>query len=101
MRVFVLLENDYPVGVTRSKTKAESWIFSKDHDYLTFEMEEPELYPPHAPEVERGATPVQNLIRNLNVVDEGLTKADKDLKNKVKTLEKTLKRKFKSGLLNG
>lgn len=100
MKVFVLLEDEQAVGVTKSKTRAESWIFSMNHDYAgPFEIEEPNLTPPHAPEVERGSTPAQNLMRNLETVDEGLTKADENLKKQLEKLEKTLKKRFKSSLL--
>jgi hypothetical protein len=100
MKIFVLVENDFPVGVTRSKTKAESWIFSSSHDYYgPFELEEPEAEPPRAPEEARGATPAQNLLRNLETVDKSVSEADETLKKQVKDLEKTLKKRFKSSLL--
>jgi hypothetical protein len=100
MKIYVLMEDEQPVGVTRSKTRAESWIFSMNHDYIgPFDLEEPDLTPAHAPEEARGATPAQNLIRNLEQVEQGLTQHDKTLKKQVDQLDKALKKKFKSSLL--
>jgi hypothetical protein len=99
-KIYVLMENDFPVGVTSSKTRAESWIFSMNHDYYgPFVLEEAENVPPRAPVEEHGATPAQNLLRNLEKVEQGLTQSDETLKKQVEQLEKTLKKKFKSSLL--
>jgi len=102
MKIFVLLENEQPVGVTRSKTRAESWIFSMKNDYAgPFELEEPDTSSPRAPEEAHGATPAQNLMRNLETVDKNLSKADEDLKKEVEKLQKNLRKRFniKSSLL--
>ena len=105
IRIYVLMEDDptgnpQPVGVTKSKTNAERWIFSMNHDYAgPFELEEPDTSSPRAPEEAHGATPVQNLLRNLETIDRGLSETDKTLRKQVENLEQTLKKRFKSSLL--
>ncbi len=100
-KVYVMMENDNPVGVTHSKTKAEQWLFTPENDYLTFDMEDtlkPEDKAPGAPTTEYLNTPQERLMRNVDKLDTGLSEADKGLRETVQRLQK--KFKPKSSLLS-
>jgi hypothetical protein len=91
MKVFVLMENSNPVGVTKSKTKAEKWLFSPDNDYLTFEMEDvlkSEEKAPAAPVEEKDKTPQEHLLRNVDKLETQIEQADKKLKENIEQLKK-------------
>src|ERR1700677_3671861 len=97
MKVYVLMENDYPVGVSHSKTQAEGWMYDAANDYLTFddgEVKEKNQVEKADP-VERNSVPAQNLNRNLDRLDKNIGDANKELGGQLDKLKKRFAPKSK------